>query len=42
MSDVIVARKSIQPEVITGLDLFATQVGDEKDKDFAEKKHGPG
>ena len=42
MCAVIVEGKTMRPEVVTGLDLFATKEGNEEDPDFLEKNTGPG
>ncbi len=42
MCAVIVEGKSMKPEVVTGLDVFATRLGDESDPDFLVKNTGPG
>jgi hypothetical protein len=42
MCVVIIAAKTLRPEVITGLDIFAPKEGDEEDPDFAEKNSGRG
>jgi hypothetical protein len=42
MRAVIIAAKTLRPEVITGPDIFAPKEGDEVDPDFAEKNTGPG
>jgi len=42
MCVVIIAAKTLRPEVITGLDILAPKEGDEEDPDFAKKNSGPG
>jgi hypothetical protein len=42
MCAIIVAGKTIKPEVITGLDAFASKIGNESDPDFITKNSGPG
>jgi hypothetical protein len=42
MCAIIVSGKTMRPEVVTGLDLFATKIGEESDLDFAEKNTGEG
>ena len=42
MCAVIVEGKTLKPEVVTGLDVFATKVGDESDPDFIANNTGDG
>ena len=42
MCAVIISGKTIHPEAITGLDLFATQIDDESDPDYITNNTGPG
>jgi len=42
MCAVIVEGKSMKPEVVSGLDVFATRLGDESDPDFLVKSTSPG
>ncbi len=42
MCAIIVEGKTIKPEVVTGLDVFATKIGDEKDPAFIANNTGSG
>ncbi len=42
MCTIIASGKTMKPEVVTGLDLFATKIGNETDYDFIASNTGPG
>jgi hypothetical protein len=42
MCAIVVSGKTMKPEVITGLDVFATKNGEETDPDFIYNNTGPG
>ena len=42
MCAVIVEGKTMKPEVVTGLDVFTTKIGNESDPDFLTNNTGPG
>jgi hypothetical protein len=42
MCAVIIEGKTMKPEVVTGLDVFATKIGNESDPDFITNNTGPG
>jgi hypothetical protein len=42
MCAIIASGKTMKPEVVTGLDLFATKIGHETDDDFILNNTGPG
>ena len=42
MCAVIVEGKTMKPEVVTGLDVFATKIGNESDPHFITNSTGPG
>jgi hypothetical protein len=42
MCAIIVAGKTLKPEVVTGIDVFSEKEGDESNDDFTEKNSGPG
>jgi hypothetical protein len=42
MCGVIIEGSKIRSDIVTGMDIFATKIGDELDEDFIEKNTGPG
>jgi len=42
MCAIIMAGKSINSDVVTGIDVFAEKIGNEEDPDFVQKNTGPG